>query len=137
MTTGHAKRRYHLRMAVAMAIYIASLFVADWLIEDRGVTGIAAVMLASVPGLCVAAIFWILARLVIEESDEFLRLLYIRQIIIATGIALTGASVWGFLELYMLVPHIDAYWWPVIWCLGTGVGGIYNKLTMGTSGNCT
>ncbi|WP_338241590.1 hypothetical protein [Aurantiacibacter hainanensis] len=129
-------RRYLLRIAVAMVIYLGSLYAAEVLIEDGGLSGVPAFALAALPGLAFAAVFWILARLVVEERDEFQRLLYVRQMILATGITLTAAAVWGFLETYLPVPHIAAFWWPTIWCFGIGVGAIYNKLTLGASGNC-
>ncbi|MCB2067481.1 MAG: hypothetical protein KDE15_12680 [Erythrobacter sp.] len=130
------QRRYVRRMALAMAIYVASLFLADHLIEDRGVSGLAAYALALVPGLCVASIFWIVGRLIVEQDDEFLRMLIVRQSLIATGLAFTGAAVWGFLEQFDLVAHVDAYWWPVWWCFGLGAGGLANRITHGTWGNC-
>ncbi|RIV82682.1 hypothetical protein [Aurantiacibacter zhengii] len=129
-------RRYLLRMATAMVIYLGSLFAAEILIEDRGLSGAPAYVLAAVPGLSFAALFWIFARLIVEERDEFLRLLYVRQGMVATGLALTAAAVWGFLETYMPVPHVEAFWWPTIWCFGIGVGAIYNKVTMGVAGEC-
>ncbi|GAA0268898.1 hypothetical protein GCM10009127_05950 [Alteraurantiacibacter aestuarii] len=138
MTTSLTKtpemRRYYVRMGISMAIYLVSLFSADWLIEQQQVAGPLAYLLAAIPGLCLASIFWILVRLVTEQTDEFLRLLLVRQIMVATGIALTAAAVWGFLEQYMLVGHVTAYWWPTIWCFATAIGGIYNKFTMGTAG---
>ena len=130
------QKRYLFRIAVAMAIYLSSLWAAEILIEDGGMTGWPAYMLAALPGLAFAAVFWIFVRLIVEERDEFFRMLYVRQMLIATGIALTAAAVWGFLETYMPVPHIAAFWWPTIWCFGLGVGAIYNKVTMGTYGEC-
>ena len=130
------QKRYLFRIAVAMAIYLSSLWAAEILIEDGGMTGWPAYMLAALPGLAFAAVFWIFVRLIVEERDEFFRMLYVRQMLIATGIALTAAAVWGFLETYMPVPHIAAFWWPTIWCFGLGLGAIYNKVTMGTYGEC-
>lgn len=130
------KRRYLIRIAVAMVLYLGTLFAAEILIEDRGLSGPAAYVLAALPGLSFAAVFWIFVRLIVEERDEFFRMLYVRQILVATGLALTAAAVWGFLETYMPVPHIRAFWWPTIWCFGLGIGAIYNKITMGTFGEC-
>ena len=129
-------RRYLLRLAVAMAIYIGSLFAAEILIEDGGLSGPPAYALAALPGVAFAAVPWIFTRLIIEERDEFQRLLYVRQVMVATGIALTGAAVWGFLETYTPVAHVEAFWWPTLWCFGLGLGALYNKLTMGASGEC-
>ena len=130
------KLRYLIRIALAMALYLGSLFAAEILIEDRGLSGWPVYALAALPGLSFAAIFWIFLRLIVEERDEFFRMLYVRQMLVATGLALTAAAVWGFLETYMPVPHIRAFWWPTIWCVGLGIGAIYNKLTMGTFGEC-
>ncbi len=127
-------KRYMLRMAVAMLIYIASLYAAEILIEDGGLSGVPAFALAALPGIAFAALFWIFARLVIEERDEFQRLLYIRQVMVATGITLTSAAIYGFLETYLPVPHIAAFWWPTIWFFGIGAGALYNRVTMGTAG---
>lgn len=129
-------KRYLIRIAVAMVLYLGSLYAAEILIEDQGMTGWPAYTLAALPGLAFAAIFWIFARLIVEERDEFLRLLYVRQMMVATGLTLTGAAVWGFLETYLPVPHVEAYWWPTLWCFGLGVGAIFNKVTMGTTGEC-
>lgn len=128
--------RYLLRIGVAMAIYLTSLFACEWLIEDAGMDGWPAYALAALPGLAFAAVPWIFTRLIVEERDEFLRLLYIRQVMVATGLTLTAAAIWGFLETYVAVPHIAAFWWPTIWCLGLGIGALYNKLTMGSAGEC-
>lgn len=127
-------KRYLLRMAISMVIYLVSLFACEWLIEDRGLTGFPAFVLVCIPGLAFAALFWIFARLIIEERDEFQRLLYVRQGMVATGIALSAAAVWGFLERYFLVDHVEAFWWPTIWCFSLAIGALYNKVTMGTAG---
>ncbi len=130
------KLRYLVRISLAMVLYLGSLFAAEILIEDRGLSGWPAYMLAALPGLAFAAVFWIFVRLIVEERDEFFRMLYVRQLMVATGLALTAAAVWGFLETYMPVPHIRAFWWPTIWCFGLGIGAVYNKVTMGTYGEC-
>ncbi len=129
-----AQKRYYIRLSLAMVTYLASLFTADWLIEDRGLEGVGAYAIAIVPGLATASIFWIIARLILEVNDEFLRLLYVRMSLVATGFAMTIASIWGFLEVYGLIFHLDAYWWPVLWCFGLGVGAVFNKLTLGEAG---
>lgn len=142
MTTGSRKRttpelrRYLWRIVAAMVLYLGSLAACEWLIEDRGLSGPAAYALAALPGLAFAAVPWIFTRLIVEERDEFFRMLYVRQVLVASGLTLTAAAVWGFLETYTPVPHISAFWWPTLWCAGLGVGAIYNKITLGTFGEC-
>ncbi|WP_095012276.1 hypothetical protein [Tsuneonella mangrovi] len=131
-----AQRRYLVRLAVAMAIYLLSLFAAERLIDHGGLDGPAAWIVALVPGFAVASVFVAIGRLVIEETDEFMRMLVVRQALVATGIALSAATIYGFLEQYGLVAHIVAYWWGIIWFFGLGVGSVVNRLTLGSAGNC-
>lgn len=129
-----ASHRYLARMAITMAFYLITLFLAEHLIEDRGVTGWLAAVLASLPGLSFAGVIWVFGALIIEEQDEFFRMLYVRQGLIATAISFTLAAIWGFLETYKIVDPVAAFWWPTIWCFGLGIGGIFNKLKYGTYG---
>ena len=123
-----ATHRYLWRIAGTMVFYLGSLFLAEYVIEDLLVTGPIAAICAALPGLAFAGMFWFFAALIVEEKDEFFRLLYVRQGLIATGITLTAAAVWGFLERYFIVEHLEAFWWPTIWCFGLGIGAIFNKL---------
>lgn len=131
---GKATFRYLTRMALTMAFYLITLFMAEHFIEDRGLTGPVAVFLALLPGLSFAGVVWIFGALIVEEKDEFFRMLYVRQGLIATGISFTMAAVWGFLETYQIVEPVAAFWWPVIWCFGIGIGAVTNKIKYGTFG---
>lgn len=123
-----AHRRYVWRVAAAMAAYIVTLFAAEILIEDRGLAGPLAWMIALLPGLCVASVFWAIGRLLIEETDEYLRSLMVRQMLVATGIAMVGATIYGFLETYGLVPHVAAFYLAILFFAGLGVGSLLNWL---------
>jgi FtsH-binding integral membrane protein len=129
-----AYRRYVARVAVAMTLYIVSMFAAVRLVVHGGVGGPAAYALAVLPGLCLVAVFWAVARLIIEQEDEYQRMLLVRQTLVATGFSLSLASVWGFFEAFNLAPHIDAYYVAILWFAGLGVGALYNRLTIGDGG---
>ncbi len=134
MAKSLAQRRYTWRLAAAMGGYLATLLLADYMIDQRGLTGPAAFAIALVPALCVAAVFWALGRLLIEEKDEYRRMLLVRQLLIGSGITLTIVTIWGFWENFGLVGHIDAFYVAALFFVGMGVGGIVNKLTIGDSG---
>ncbi|HUE79884.1 MAG TPA: hypothetical protein VMN38_09670 [Sphingomicrobium sp.] len=131
MNPSPAHRRYVWRVAAAMSGYLLTLFAAEYLIDQQGLAGPAAWLVALLPGLCVAAVFWALGRLLIEEKDEYLRSLMVRQMLIASGITLTAATIYGFLENYRLVGHIDAFYVAVLFFFGLGVGAVVNKLAAG------
>ena len=131
-----ARRRYLLRLSIAMAVYLISLFAAEYLISEQLVGKPLVWALALLPGLAIVGAFYAIAMLIIEQTDEFVRMLIVRQTLIATGIALSAATVWGFLESFDLVAHLDAYWVAIVWFFGFGVGGLVNRLTMGSWGEC-
>ena len=136
MIRSPAQRTYVWRVAAAMTGYVVTLFAAEYLIDDQGLAGPAAWVLALLPGLCVAAVFWALGRLLVEEQDEYLRVLLVRQLLFASGVTLTLATIWGFLENFELVPHIDAYYLAILFFVAQGFGAVVNKLTLGDSGSC-
>lgn len=131
-----AQRRYKRRMAATAGFYLAALFAGNYLIDTVGVTGPIVWLLALLPGLGVMGFIVAIALLIVEEQDEFLRLLIVRQTLVATGIALSAATVWGFFEEFGLVFHIEGFWWAVVWFFGFGIGGAVNRITMGTWGEC-
>ena len=130
-----AHRKYVKRVLIAMVGYIATLFLAEILIDDRGLTGPLAWLVALLPGLCVASVFWAIGRLLIEETDEYLRSLLVRQMLVATGLTMVVATIYGFLENYGLVGHVDAFYLTILFFVGLGVGSVVNRLTIG-DGSC-
>jgi hypothetical protein len=131
-----AQRRYVLRVAVATAAYLVTLAAAVRFVGGGAVTGPLAYLLGLLPGLSVAGFFWAIGRLLVEEKDEYLRMLLVRQILVATAFALSIATAWGFLEDFRLVPHIDAYAIAMLWFFGLGLGALVNRLTLGDAGGC-
>ncbi len=131
-----AQRRYVFRVMVAMAGYMVTLTAAIRLVRDGHMAGPLAWVLAALPGLCVIGVFWAAARLVIEETDEYRRMLLVRQLLVAAGFALSVATVWGFLENAGLVGHVDAFYVAILFFAGLGLGSLYNRLTMGGDGGC-
>lgn len=133
--SGAPSVRYLKRMAMVSIVYLASLFLAEHMIEDGTATPFS-IALAIVPGLAVAGYFWAIGRYMTELTDEFLRMLLVRQTLIATAFAFSAAAIYGFLENFELVPHVDAYWWPIAFFLGFAIGAVANKLQFGTYGEC-
>jgi len=131
---GMAQRRYIKRVAISTSLYLASFAALTFTQGSPEVPRAARFAFALLTGLAVSGVFWALARLIIEETDEFLRMLTIRQSLIASAIALSAASVWGFLEAADLVPHLDAYWIAVVWFFGLFIGAVVNRIEHGTWG---
>lgn len=131
-----AQRRYIRRTIAVTAAYLAAVAAASVFIDRDDPISPLTIILAVLPGVAVTGIFWAIGRLIVEEQDEFIRMLIVRQSLIATALALSVASVWGFLEAYGVAPHVDSYWVAILWFFGLGVGAVANKLQYGTYGEC-
>ena len=131
---GKAQRRYIKRVAIFTSLYLASFALLTFVTKNGEPSEALRAFLAILPGLAIIGIFWAIGRLIVEEQDEFLRMLVVRQSLIATGLAMSAASIWGFLESADVVAHADAYWWAVVWFFGIGVGAAANRIQYGTWG---
>ncbi|MBX7481765.1 hypothetical protein [Qipengyuania qiaonensis] len=133
-----AAKRYTRRLAVLMALYIVTLFTAVSLFRLDKVSASLAWPLAIAPAIPIIGVFWAVMRFIVEEKDEFIRLLIVRQCLFATGFCLTIMTVWEFLQNFELVPAGNGgFGAAFFWFIGLGIGAIYNKLTMGTAGTWT
>jgi hypothetical protein len=125
---GRAISRYNRAAVTLSIIYVIFLFGAEIAIGRYGLGGAAAYVVAILPALPIIGLFAAIGRYLVEESDEYLRLLQVRQTLVATGFALSIATAWGFLESFDLAPHFDAYWVAVIWFGGLGIGACANRI---------
>lgn len=123
-----ANRAYLRRFIPMMMLYMLVLFAVVWLNDRLAPKGPLAVVLAILPALPLIGVVWAFGRLLVEETDEYLRSLIVRQFMIATGFMLTVTSIWGFLDAFDQVPHVPMYWAFIIWCMGLGVGTVANEM---------
>jgi hypothetical protein len=91
---------------------------------------------AVLPAFPIIGIFGAIGRYLVEEQDEYVRMLMVRQSLFASAFALSLATVWGFLSNFDLVGRADGYWVAIAWFIGLGLGSLYNKLTLGSSVGC-
>lgn len=132
-----ALRRYLFRLAVLMVIYMVCIFTAGYLFRHNPPSGLTAYALAVLPALPVIGVVWTIMRLIIEETDEYLRLLYVKENLFATGFCLTVMTVWEFLQNYDLVSN-DSHGFGAtfVWFMGLGIGSVYVRLVRG-EGACS
>ena len=129
-----AWKRYNRRVILLSILYAAFLIAAVYGFKHKLVPSPLAYPVAMLPALPIIGIFVAMGRYLVEEQDEYVRMLMVRQTLWASGFALSVATVWGFLENFDLVEHVDAYSVAIVWFFGLGVGGIVNKLTIGEPG---
>ena len=129
-----AIRRYNARVLWLSFAYAAFLIGAVYAFKHHLVSGAVAWVAAVLPALAISGIFVAIGRYLVEEQDEYLRMLMVRQTLWASGFALSIATIWGFLEGFDLVQHIGSSYVAMLWFAGLGLGACMNKLTLGGFG---
>lgn len=131
-----AMKRYNRRVIGLSLLYGVFILIAVYGFKHQLLHGFVAYVVAILPALPIIGIFGAMGRYLIEEQDEYVRMLMVRQTLWASGIALSIATIWGFLESFDLVGHIDAWNIVIVWFLGLGIGSVINKLTLGATARC-
>ncbi len=116
-----AQRRYILRLAVAMALYIITTSIAVRTFRHLPHTGALAYLVAILPAIPILAVLFIVVLYLSEEKDEFERAITVQSMLVAIGGTLACTTVWGFLEVFAGVHHLPAYQDFTIFWVFTGV----------------
>lgn len=128
-----ALRSYNKRVIILSLIYAATLLSVVFLFKHHMLAGPLAYIAAILPALPIIGIFGVIGLYLVEEQDEYVRMLMVRQTLWASGFSLSLATIWGFLESFELVQHVESYYVAVLWFGGLGVGACANKLTIGAA----
>ena len=129
-----AWKRYNWRVIWLSLLYAGFLIAAVYGFKHQLVPAAFKYVVAVLPALPIIGIFVAIGRYLVEEDDEYVRMLMVRQTLWASGFALSSATIWGFLENFDLVGHFDGYYVAIAWFFGLGIGGVVNKLTLGEGG---
>ena len=129
-------KRYNWRVIWLSLLYAIFLLAAIYAFKHQFLTGPIVYVAAIMPALPLIGIFGAMGRYLVEEQDEYVRMLMVRQTLWASAFALSAATIWGFLENFELVGHVDAYYIAVVWFFGLGVGGCINLFTLGAPAHC-
>jgi len=119
-TNNPAQRRFFVRFVWSMAAYVVLLVVAVLAFVRWHPAGALAYGLAVLPALPILAMLVVIGAYLAEEKDEFIRKMQIEMLLGGTGLTLSVVSVWGFLENFTSVRHMDLLWvYPLFWvCTG-------------------
>ena len=131
MSKSIAQSNYNKRVMALSLVYAVALLGAVYAFKHHLLSGPVAYGAAILPALPIIGIFGAIGLYLVEEQDEYLRMLMVRQTLWASGFALSIATIWGFLESFELVPHVESYAVAVLWFGGLGLGALANKLTLG------
>jgi hypothetical protein len=118
MPANQAVKRYNQRFFATMPFYVGFLLGTIYVLKHNHPGPIATVLLSILPSLPILAIILIVGLYIKEETDEFLRSVYLQALLWTTGVTLAVSSVWGFLEMFSHLPHIPIFYtFPAFWFL--------------------
>jgi len=136
MNRSTAWKRYNWRVVWLSLIYAGLLIGAVYGFKHGVIAGTLKYVIAVLPALPIVGIFGAIGRYLVEEQDEYVRMLMVRQTLWASAFTLSLATIWGFLESFELVGHVDAYYVSVVWFGGLGLGACINRITLGAPAAC-
>lgn len=117
-------RRYTIRLILCLVAYGLALVLANFAFPAvRHITPLAWA-LAILPALPIVGVFIVIGRLIVETDDEYQRMLFVKQTLIATGLTLSIATVWQWLVNFDLATFPDGYGIAVLWFAMLGVAAI-------------
>lgn len=131
MTSGKKLAPYMQRYTIRVLLFMASymLILTSSLVFARGGTEhsqATLIGLALISALPIIGVFWAIFRLLVEIDDEYQRLLFAKQTLLATAFTLVTVTVWQFLAVYDVVAS-GPEWMGAIWFAMLGVAGPFAR----------
>jgi hypothetical protein len=119
--TNQAQRRYLWRFFTTMALYILAFALVDRYFHHSHPTGALAIALATLPALPILASIAVAGLYIAEEQDEFIRMLFVRSILMGIGATLAITTVVGFLQVFEIIHPFPIYQVFAIFWVMTGL----------------
>lgn len=114
-------RRYAIRTLAFMAVYVLLNMGAILGLFDAWIGTSAGWVLAVAVVLPLAGQIWALLRLV-AESDEYMRVIWAKRVIVSAGVAMVICSAWGFGQAYASAPPLQGWLiFPLFWAVSAVV----------------
>lgn len=110
--------RYMRRFLVLLLLYVVVVWVVAFWFNQGGPRGWLRYIVAVLPALPIIGVIAAQGAFLVEQQDEYLRMLMVRQSLIAIGFTLVVTTIWGFLETFALVSHMPAYAVFILFCVG-------------------
>ncbi len=122
-----ALSRYRRRTITALIAYALTIVAVVIAFREFAPQGAFAVILALLPALPIIGAILAIGRYLVEESDEYLRLILTRRILFTTAFTVSVITALGFLEAFQQVTLFPLYWIAVMWFAGLGVATLFDR----------
>lgn len=119
--TSPALERYNKGIAVTSVAYVVGLGVAMVIYKNHELSLMMRAAITLLPVVPTLALIRVVVRYVGDETDEYLRHRFVMASLAGIATVLVLGTVWGFLEVFAVVPHVWAWWVLPVWAIGMGV----------------
>ena len=116
-----AGKRYRQRMLVTMSIYVVLVLGAALLVKHGHLQGWMLYACALAPAVPVILVLVQIGRYLQEESDEYVRAMTVRALLIATGALMGTIVVSDFLRSFAKVGNLPPFLCFMVFFLGFGI----------------
>jgi hypothetical protein len=123
-----AARRYLKRFIPLMIAYTVTVLGTSFWLENGGPSGWLRYVVAVLPALPIIGVIAAMGAFIVEQKDEYQRMLMVRNSLIATAFALSVSTAWGFLQAYHLAPDYPGYAAFILFCIGLIPGPLVDRL---------
>ena len=126
-----ASRRYLRRFVPLMVAYVVIIVSVAYWFDHGGPKGWLRYPVAVLPALPIIGVVAAMGAFIVEQKDEYLRMVMVRQSLIGIGFTLVVTTVWGFLEIFVQAPHMPAYMTFILFCIGMMPSALLHNLRRG------
>ncbi|MEN7538325.1 hypothetical protein [Aurantiacibacter flavus] len=106
-------KRYLSRIILFMSGYCVVL-VGGIVLRDGGAGPEVRVAMALLSAGMICGVFWTIFRLLAECDDEYQRMLWVKQVLLATAATLAISTCWQFLAVFEVLAE-GPRWFGVMW----------------------
>jgi hypothetical protein len=124
-----AGKRYRRRVFIAMSLYLVVLFSCLKLVKAVPMHGWILYVVAMLPAVPVISVVAILGRYLQEETDEYLRMLTVRALLVAAGALLGTIVVNDFLRVIAHGSALDPFVCFVVFFVAFGIAQGVQEMT--------
>ncbi len=121
LTNNPAARRYLRRNIITMLLYALSLAVTTSVFLRYHPAGPLAYALAVLPAIPLVGLLAIFGLYLAEEKDEFQRFIGVQAMLWGIGGTLAVTNIWGFLESFVHLRHLNPILDAVIFWIFVGI----------------
>ena len=109
-SSSKAAKDYQKRVMVTMSVYVVLVFLAAVVVKHGHPHGGMLYFWAVLPAAPIVALMGVIGKYLTDETDEYMRMVTVRSLLVATGLLLSTLVANDFLRSYANVGAIPPFW---------------------------